>query len=355
MIRPGRGALALALGLAMATALCAARPGRSDAGSGARAAPLELGVTVFSMWRDWDQHERWFQRAADSGVRWLRVDVGWCSLEEAGPGQVSPWYQGRLDVTADSAARLGLKLLVDVTCAPKWAGSTATGSYPADPAEFERVARYLADRYKGRVAAWEIWNEPNCIGGCGKGSPERFVAVLKAGYRGVKAGDPDAIVVSGGTSGNDVSWLRRMYAAGGAGAFDALAVHPYQDPPTAPPDAPSEGDTYRFSTLPQVHELMAANGDGTKPIWLTEFGWTTAGTGPRRGVDEATQARFLLEAVRRVQRDYPFVSHAFWFCLRDRDDWTPYENAFGLLGVDGTPKPGFAALRVAGSGLKESP
>jgi hypothetical protein len=103
-----------------------------------------------------------------------------------------------------------------------------------------------------------------------------------------------------------------------------------------------------------VHDLMSANGDGAKPIWLTEFGWTTANTGPRPGVDDATQARFLLDAVRQMQNDYPYVTHAFWFSLRDRDDWTPYENNFGLLAVDGTPKPGFAALQRANSMPKEA-
>jgi hypothetical protein len=192
------------------------------------------------------------------------------------------------------------------------------------------------------------------VGGCGNGSPDQFVAVLKAGYRGLKAGDPAVTVVSGGTSGNDVDWLRRVYAAGAAGSFDALAVHPYQDPATAPPDAPSQGMTYRLSTLPMVHRLMVDNGDGAKPVWLTQFGWTTAKTGPRPGVDDDTQARYLDQAVRQIRSQYPYVSHAFWCCLRDRDDSTPYENNFGLLHVHGSPKPAFAAMQKANAGLAEN-
>lgn len=347
---------------AVVTAFAVVQPGTgvnkppssySDEGGG-RTVPLALGVTVFSMWRDWDEHEQWFQQAAESGSKWLRVDVGWCSLEESGPGLISQWYQGRLDVTADTAEKLGMKLVVQLGCAPKWAGGTGSNDYPTDPAQFQRIARYLADRYKGRVAAWEIWNEPNCIGGCGNGSPDQFVAVLKAGYRGIKTGDPDVTVVSGGTSGNDVNWLRRMYAAGAAGSFDALGVHPYQDPATAAPDAPSQGSTYRLSTLPMVHRLMVANGDGDKPIWLTEFGWTTAKTGPRPGVDDDTQARYLQDAVRQIRSQYPYVTHAFWFCLRDRDDSTPYENNFGLLHVRGSPKPAFAAMQKTNADLLEN-
>lgn len=350
----------LAAALTACLAFAAVNPGVGPtppppaAESGVRNVPLELGVTVFSMWRDWDQHEQWFQQAAKSGSKWMRVDMGWCSLEESGQGLISQWYQGRLDVTVDTAEKLGLKLVVEVGCAPKWAGGAEPGFYPTDPGQFERVTRYLADRYRGRVAAWEIWNEPNCVGGCGNGSPDKFVAALKAGYRGVKSGDPDATVVSGGVSGNDVDWLRRMYAAGAAGFFDALAVHPYQDPATAPPDAPSQGQTYRLSTLPMVHRLMVANGDGNKPIWLTEWGWTTAKTGPRPGVDDDTQARYLEQSVRLIRSRYPYVTHAFWFCLRDRDDWNPYENNFGLLHLHGSPKPAFATMQKVNADLLEN-
>lgn len=318
---------------------------------GPRTVPLELGVTVFTMWRDWDQHDQWLDRARDSGSKWLRVDMGWCSLEEAGPGKISEWYQGRLDVTVAGAAQRGLKLVVDIGCAPGWAGGSGYGSYPNDPAQFQRVARYLAERYKGKVAAWEIWNEPDCIGGCPSGSPAQFVSVLRAGYQGFKAGDPGVTVVSGGISGNNAGWIKRMYAAGAHGYFDALAVHPYQHPENEAPDAASQGQVYRLTSLPLVHAEMVRNGDGDKPIWFTEFGWSTSLTGPKVGVDEPTQARYLEQPVGQIRRQYPYVSHAFWYCLRDRDDWTPFENSFGLLHVDGSAKPAFAALQRVNAGL----
>jgi hypothetical protein len=264
---------------------------------------------------------------------------------------VSAWYQDRLDAVVAGANRRGLQLLMMVACAPAWAGGTAAGSYPTDPAQFQRVTRYLADRYRGRVPAWEIWNEPDCIGGCPNGSPSAFVPVLQAGYRGIKAGDPGATVVSGGISGNNADWIARMYAAGAHGWFDALAVHPYLDPVTAAPDAAAEQRVYRMTSVAAVHAVMQRNGDGDVPIWFTEFGWTTASSGDRPGVDEATQAGYLRQAVELVAGRYPYVTHAFWFALRDRDDWTPYENEFGLLHVDGSEKPSYAALRAANAWL----
>lgn len=313
----------------------------------ADASTLKTGLTVFALWRDWLYKDQLIAKVKESGSPWVRVDMGWCSLEEAGQGQISTWYQDRLDSTVAAAQAQGLKLLVNIGCPPSWAGGVGYNSYPANPAQFTRIALYLAQRYRGRVAAWEIWNEPDCIGGCPNGAPDKFVQILRAGYQGFKAGDRSATVVSGGISGNNADWIARMYAAGARGYFDALAVHPYQDPPTAAPDATCDNRIYRFACLPAIRDQMVRNGDSAKPIWLTEFGWTTAQTGDRLGVDEATQAVYVGQSLDLLRTYAPYVTNAFWYTLRDRDDWTPYENEFGLLHVDGTEKAGFAALQRA--------
>jgi hypothetical protein len=311
----------------------------------AEASTLAMGTTVFAMWRDWLYKDQLLAKVKASGSPWVRVDMGWCSLEEAGPGQYSQWYLDRLDSTVAAAQAQGLKLLINFGCTPAWAGGVGYNSWPTNPAQVTRITLWLAQRYKGRVAAWEIWNEPDCIGGCPNGSPEQFVKVLKAGYQGIKAGDRNATVVSGGISGNNAEWISRMYAAGARGYFDALGVHPYQDPPTGAPDLPCENRIYRFTCLPLIHDQMVRYGDSAKPIWLTEFGWTTAQTGDRPGVDDATQAAYLKQSV-GLLRDYaPYVTNAFWYTLRDRDDSTPYENEFGLLNVDGSEKAAFTALK----------
>jgi hypothetical protein len=49
------------------------------------------------------------------------------------------------------------------------------------------------------------------------------------------------------------------------------------------------------------------------------------------------------------------VTHAFVFTIRDRDDWTVYENNFGLLRPDGTAKPALTALHDANQWLAEQP
>jgi len=322
-------------------------PGRSRTPAPA-SRTLETGVEVFSLWRDWPVNEQMLDRVAESGAGWVRVGVGWCSLEEAGPGLVSEWYRDRLDATVAQARQRGLQVLATLACTPTWlSGEESLTVLPADVREYERVAHHLAERYAGRVAAWEIWNEPDCATGrCPDGDPAAYLPVLRAGYTGIKAGDPGATVVSGGVSGANAEWLQRLYAAGAAGWFDALALHPYQGPAAEPPEAPPADHPYRIANVQRVREVMVANGDGDRPIWFTEFGWTTgAGEGWQAGVDEATQAEYLGRAIAMIQDRYPYVTHAFVFTVRDRDDWNAYENNFGLVRLDGTPKPSLTAFR----------
>jgi polysaccharide biosynthesis protein PslG len=321
----------------------------------AAATGLRSGVQVFGMWRDWDTHDALLDKVAASGTTWIRLDVAWCSLEEAGNGVISAWYQTRLDTMIAAARSRGLQVLMTVFCTPSWAGPNGL-RLPTNTAQFTQVTSYLARRYIGQVGAYEIWNEPDCQDvGCPNGDPTAYVTVLKAGYLGIKTGNPAAVVVSGGISGINLGWLRQMYAAGAHGYFDVLGVHPYIDPANGAPSTPSAAgytNPYRIPNVVAAHALMTSYGDGAKPIWFTEFGWTTGRTaGPSDGVTPTTQASYLTAAYKLVATNYPYVGRMFWYTLRDRDDSTPYEDGFGLLTVAGATKPSYAAFTGINSWL----
>jgi len=71
----------------------------------------------------------------------------------------------------------------------------------------------------------------------------------------------------------------------------------------------------------------------------------------RNGVSEATQATFMRQQAEQIAR-WPYVKVNIWFNLLDaggnRAD--KYSNC-GLLRVDGTAKPAFAAFRGAATTL----
>jgi hypothetical protein len=220
----------------------------------------------------------------------------------------------------------------------------------------------LATRYKGQVAAYEIWNEPNLHYEWGNFTPDpaAYTELLKAAYTAVKAVDPDALIISGGlattgegspTAYGDLEFLQGMYDAGAAGYFDALGSHPYTF--GNPPD---ETDPWGLS-LTRVEDqrrVMLDNGDTTTPVWITELGWALntnwdLGEHQKNTVTEPEQARYLADAYAKIQTDWPFVEATFLFNLDfSTVPWYPASEPmrwYAILNPNGTPRQAYTTLR----------
>ena len=305
-----------------------------------------FGTTFHAVWPQYSNagRERVLDRLAAAGVEWVRIDMMW-KYAEPSAGVDDPVTYGRLDFAVDQARARGLKVLIDVFGTPGWAnGGKGTTVPPSDASAFGRFAERLASRYRGRVSAWEVWNEPN-LSRFWTGSVDEYVALLKAGYAGLKAGDPGARVLLGGISQNDYAFLSKAYAAGAKGFFDVLATHVY----TGPSDAPPETD-WSYNATATLRNVMVRAGDSVKPIWFTEFGWSThVNDGSERpwerGVSEQLQADYLARALRLVAERYPYVTQMFWYMERDVSYWNDQEDGFGLLGEDLSPKLAYTTVR----------
>ena len=186
----------------------------------------------------------------DAGFGWVKQNIGWRDVEGAGKGQYD-W--SRVDWIVYECNKLGLDLLVRIDHQPKWAG----GNYPTNgpPDNYADLGDFLyamASRYKGRIRAYEIWNEPNLAREWGGRAPNaaQYVALLKEAYRYIKQADPNAMVISAGLTPTgtqppeavpDDIYLEQMYQAMGEnsdGYFDVLGVHAagYKAPPEMSPD-----------------------------------------------------------------------------------------------------------------------
>jgi glycosyl hydrolase family 39 (putative alpha-L-iduronidase) len=212
---------------------------------------------------------------------------------------------------------------------------------------------FLAERYKGKVEAYEIWNEENLPRFWSTGpDPARYVELLKAAHAAIKQSDPAAKVVFGGLSTNDYEFLERAYDSGAKGHFDVMSVHPYncdERPEAATRRPDGRMSLGSFSAYREVRDSMLAREDD-KPIWFTEFGWST--TTARCGVSEATQAEYLTRAYDLVEQD-PYVQVALWHNLRNNYwdyDGETIEARYGLLRTDFSPKPAYDALRSDSAG-----
>ncbi len=321
----------------------------------AAAAPTTpaVGVQFHGMWSDYTDAQRIevLDKMAAAGVTWVRLDLGWSSFQEVSRDAYSSWYIRRADFIVDAARARGIKVLGTLWQTPAWAnGGRGMIVPPTDANDYARFAGWAAGHFRGRVSAWEVWNEPN-HSSYFAGTVSQYVGLLRAAYPALKAGDPAAPVVFGGPDANDTTYLAAAYAAGAAGSFDVMATHPYMSVADAPPELPDDGTKYRLSHVAAVKRLMDVNGDGHKPIWFTEFGWSShANTGGeanwQRGVTLAQQADYLVRTIRYVRDNFPYVTNIFWFKDRNGATGTTQIDNYGLLNRDLSPKPVYEALRA---------
>jgi hypothetical protein len=316
----------------------------------------DIGVNFHCGWSDYTDEQRAevLDRLKAAGAKWVRMDIGWSSLEESGPGQLSQWYVDVIDHCVDMARARGLNVLGMLFRTPAWAnGGKGVMVPPLDDSDFAWIAHWAAAHFQGRVQAWEIWNEPdpNQASWSWSGTVAQYVQLLKAAYPAIKSGDPNALVVFGGPSWNDTSFISSAYADGAKGSFDVMAVHEYQAIANLAPEQVGDGKTWWFTRAGAIHDLMVANGDGDKKIWFTEFGWSShANTSSlpnwQLGVTDAQQGDYLVRAIEYATAHYPYVTNMFWYDERNQSG-TDIQNAnFGLLTHDLAPKPAYYALQA---------
>ena len=318
-----------------------------------------VGVQLHGMWNDYSNAQRLavLDKIAAAHLRWVRIDMGWSSFQDRCRSCYNSWYMDRANFVVDAARQRGLKVLVTAWRTPGWAnGGAGELAPPTNPADFGSFMAWLAGRFRGRVSAYEIWNEPDSRDFF-TGSVGQYAALVRAAYPAVKSGDPDARVVLGGPINNDTDWLRSVYQAGAGGSFDVMATHPYMGPSDLPPETPDlRGDNiYLLTHVAAVHELMRANGDGDKPIWFTEMGWSShPNNGGEanwdRGVTPQQQAAYTVRAIQLVRSRYPYVTNMILYNERDRATGDVQLDNYGILHRDLSEKPVYTELRSYLSG-----
>jgi hypothetical protein len=328
--------------------------------SASAASAAEVGINVAATSGNYFSAPKVRQAIHASRPAWVRVFIGWNGIEPQQGVYNTAEIQNYQRFFASLPA--GTKIDVDVEGTPPWAanGSADMRTPPVDAGAYAGFVNYLVNAFGGRVTAWEIWNEEDNTGWW-TGTPAQYVGLLKAAYTAVKSADPRATVIVGGLTGNDGPYLSQLYAAGARGSFDAVGVHTdtgcnVTSPTVFQYDLGTHTvNQYFFLGFTAIHAVMVQAGDGAKPVYMTELGWssTTAEcqsghwAGQKlAGVTQPAQAMYLREAYHCLaQPAYSYVKAAMWFELfNDGGSSAPLDN-FGLLSHDYSPKPAFAAFQ----------
>ncbi len=311
LLRPLRLLVSVA---ALACALGAFAPAPASAAQTA-------GVQAHLLWSRYDaaDRERMLDRAKEAGAGIVRVDLGWASMELDGKGDYNSWYLGKVDHVVAEAEERGIKVLFTFWETPCWASSApeslkqgCEGQWwdrgvqrypPNDAADFADALAFMVRRYGDRVAAWELWNEPNHTEYLRGADPVgEYAKMVRAAYPAAKAADPRVPVIAGSLADSDFEFTQALLDRGVGGHFDAWSVHPYsEDRSPLHPGIPGWTKKSFAAGVPAVRDTLLRAGED-KPIWLTEFGWSTCdvrgGRAYENCVDASTQASWLRAGLR---------------------------------------------------------
>ena len=280
-----------------------------------------------------------------AGFGWVKQNVAWRDVEGAAKGHFNWYFTDR--IVADAEAR-GLSVLFRLDREPVWAippeGTLSSNGPPGDLQDFGDFCHAIAERYRGRVQAYQVWNEPNLAREWGgqPPNPSEYVELLRICYIGIKQADPDALVISAGLAPTgtgppeampDVDYLLGMYEAGAAPYFDLLGVHApgYHAPPEMSPDEAAADPQYGgqrffcFRHVEDLREIMVRYGDEHKQIAILEMGWTSD---PHNtdytwfAVTEEQKADYLVRAFSYAKENWsPWIGPMFVLSIAN-PDWT---------------------------------
>jgi hypothetical protein len=331
-----------------------------------------FNVAFWSSPEDLERNERYLDMAADAGCLWIRLQFTWRDLQPSAGADIERRIWGYDQIVGAAYAR-DLHILVDVTHPPDWARPAAP-TLPADPDAFAAFLSDLAGHFRGRVDAWQIWNEPNLIDeNNGRIDPHGFLALLRVAYPAVKQADPNALVVFPGLAPTslmyddwalDDDWylqaLLEINHGEAAQYFDVLGVQAYgagNSPDTFFPgnlaDHPNWVDApeFYFRHVEQLRAVMVNEGFADKPIWITEMGWPIGRLADVYGYGEwitpQLQAQYLTRAYQIMRLEWHWVDVAIVWHLNAAEygDVSSAFSGFSVTNSNGSPRPAYSAIR----------
>lgn len=275
-----------------------------------------------------DQYEEFADIVKAIGLPMVRERIWWNDVE---PRQgVFTW--GHYDNLINAYHARGIAVDEIWHDAPEWAKARPGGgtSIPPNLEHLRGFCLEAAKHYRGRVTAWEVWNEPDNNGVFFNGTPKEFYDVMTVAYKALKEGSGGkATVLQGAMCKGVTPFAKDLFALGAGKYTDAFNWHSYE---------PSDNYASILSNYQQACDL------GKMPTWMTEAGifLGVSSDGELSTGDAHKQCEYVPRSV--AQSLACGNAKHFFFLL-------PYRNengaCLGALRKDLTPNPSVIALSAA--------
>lgn len=258
------------------------------------------------------------------GVRWIRAWWGWGMAEK----QQGVFHWSEFDRQYNEVHNAGMEIMPILlryypAYEQAWAGKMdKIQEPPYDLKQWGNFVEATVARYRGRIRAWEVWNEPVYTM-----DAATYAGILKVTYERVKTADPQALVV--GFAGVPLDYLRGTFEAGAAGSLDVLSHHSY----------PQLSAPYAAEAKLHADTLGLLGGFQISPrIWHSEQGSEADGVG-YLGVSQ-TEEDCAANLVQSYLSTLSLgVEKFFWFSAQ-----TSPTYGWGVFYEDYVPRPRLVAL-----------
>ncbi|MFQ3620551.1 MAG: cellulase family glycosylhydrolase, partial [Spirochaetales bacterium] len=238
----------------------------------------------------------------EMGVRWIRRTFRWDSIQK----RSKQWNFREWDRYVENAEKAGMKVLAVLAYDVAWIyGKDQTQARrhiePEKIPYFLQYVEGVVRRYRGRIGAYEIWNEPNWL--FWKGPKEDFFKLAYATAERIKEVDPQAYLVVGSFWRVEEDFIRGLAKTGIFKYADAVSFHPYAVTP--------EGALSLYDRFKNILAEEGFNGD----IWVTEVGYPTRGWYLSR-VSERNKPAYVIKTLAGLLTRGARV--VFWYELFDK-------------------------------------
>lgn len=280
------------------------------------------------------------------GLNWIRLTIHWPLIE---PAQNS-FDLRDLDGAMATMNTHHYNILAYMVGSAPFASSAPEGAPSRDqypPRDFNVFAARMTSLVKRypQVNNWQVWNEPNIVW-LPKEDPAAYDTLLTTTADAIRAAEPDKTIVTAGMAyysqmHSTPGYMLQTLLDRGLGTRNIVAAyHPYSEYPEG--DSPPDRDFLVKANA--MNTLLHSN--GVQQVWATEWGWSSY-NGPvemqaiigLQGQADYTLRRLALMSALDYQR-------IFLFNLSDLDARaSARDQAYGLLDLQGNPKPVYTALR----------
>lgn len=266
-------------------------------------------------------------------IRLWDMGVAWRDINPA-PG-VFNWVV--LDQRVAQAQAAGAKVLYVAGLTPVWAAANpadgdprwgaGSASAPADPATYGTFITALMQRYGGRIAAVETWNEAN-LKTFWTGTADQMADLTQRANTAIKAVSPGTTVFAASTTTRLINSVKLFFGPYATALkargypIDGWTIHTYPAANATPVNRFDAIDAWRGV----LSDATGADPKALlKAVWDTEINYGLAGPGaiPDQDFDGPTGATYLARTY--VDSIRQGISATFWYL------WTA--GPYGLIGV----------------------